>query len=206
MIRREDLTRWQHFLGRSAARFYEQRGFYVFSFAVTFAGVVLILVLGRDRLAGAPTDALLQAGATGFVIAVTLGSLSSDPFVSLAGRLYGELEGAGSLGITSSAEAAAGAPAREDLTPADRRMLESARSLGRLGWGWLQGGAAVVVVTSVATVAAAYAGFSSSGADLGPMLLLMAAAGGVGLGIAIGLLILTRWMRLAERLGGAPPP
>jgi hypothetical protein len=34
----------------------------------------------------------------------------------------------------------------------------------------------------------------------------MAAAGGLSVGIAIGLLILVRWMRLAERLGGADTP
>lgn len=204
MIRKEDLTRWQNFLGRRAARFYEQRGLYVFSFAITVACSVLIVVLGHHRLADAPTDALVQAGVTGFFIAGTLATLGCDPFVSLAGRLYREIEGAGSLGAGGSAEASARASQRADLTAGDRRMLESACGFGRIGWQWLQGAALVVVVTSVATVATAYASFGSRGAEFDRPLLLMAASGGVGLGIAIGLLILLRWMRLAERLSGSP--
>jgi hypothetical protein len=61
-----------------------------------------------------------------------------------------------------------------------------------------------VLASSIFTVAAAIARFGAEAGELGAVALLMAAAGGVGLGIAIGLLILVRWMRLAERLGASP--
>jgi hypothetical protein len=205
MIRRGDLTPWQNRVGRAAVRFREARGAYLMGLGFALVAALSAAFLAWSRLAIDPDRALWFAGAAGFGIAIVLTNLANDPFASLAGRLYRELDGAESLesgGVPGALARARGG--LERLSPADQRMMESARRIGRLGWGSVRGAVLVALASGIVTIAAALARFGSQAEGLGAAALLMAASGGLGIGVAIGLLILMRWMRLAERLGGPP--
>jgi hypothetical protein len=202
VIGKDDLTPRQHRVGRAAARVYEERWVSLFACALFLLPSMYLAFGLRNQLARDPGEALLSAGYVGAMLMGAVFTLVTDPVVRLAGLLYRELGGAGSFGSTPSARA----PGREGLSQAEQRLVETARSIGRFGWGSLRGAALVVLASGTVSVAAAVARFGSELGELGPPALLMAAAGGLSVGIAIGLLILVRWMRLAERLGGADTP
>jgi hypothetical protein len=201
VIEKGDLTPGQHRVGRAAARVYEERWASLFACALFLVPGAYLAFGAHNQLARDPEEALLSAGYVGAMLMGAVSTLVTDPFVRLAGRLYRELEGAGSLG---GGAPAVRAPAPAGLSPKEQRMVESAQRIGRLGWGSVRAAVLVVLASGVVTVAAALARFGSEAGGLAAAALGMAAAGGLSVGVAIGLLILTPWMRLAEHLGGPP--
>lgn len=199
MIRTGDLTPRQRRTGRSAVRYLELRGAYLLNLALLLFLGAFFAFLAQRRLARDPADALQLAGLAGVLVAGAGSTLLHSPVVGLLGLLYRELEASGPP--ASASPPAPVAPAREDLASAERRLVESALQLERLGWGSVRGGLLAVLVSGIAVIAAALWRFGSGSAGLGTAALAMAAAGGLTVGTALGGLAVTRWMRFAARLG-----
>jgi hypothetical protein len=199
MIRLDDLTPRQRRVCRRAARSVELRSAYL-----GMLGLLLLLALwdgflGYRGLSVDPAGARLTLFSAFSRAAIVVVGLALNPFFDLLALLCRELEGGGSLGAAGAARPPL-APAHDGLAPAEARLVASARQLERLGWAAIRGALLVVLLSSLAVIAAALWRFAGDD-GLATAALGMAASGGLGLGVALGGLGLVRWMRLAARLG-----
>jgi hypothetical protein len=200
----DTLTPRQHRVGRRAVRFLEIGwAHWVVPCTLLMSGG-LTAFLSHRALARDPVDALWAAGTAGFGIATAALLIVDAPSLALLGLLYRRLREASPAEHRDTPWS--GAPvAPTDLPAAERRLVESAGKLERLGWGSVRGGLLVVLGSGVAVIAAALWRFGSEGEGLGTAALAMAATGGLSVGVALGGIVVTRWMRLAARLGSASP-
>lgn len=200
----DTLTPRQHQIGRRAARFLELGRAHRVMPAILLLTGGSMAFLSHRALARDAVEALWLAGSAGFAFATAGVVMLDAPSLALLGLLYRRLQEASPE--ERRAPAAHGAPvAPRDLPPTERQLLENAGKLALLGWGSVRGGLLVVLASGVAVIGAALWRFGPEGGGLGTAPLAMAAAGGLTVGVALGGIVVTRWMRLAARLGAASP-
>jgi hypothetical protein len=200
----EFLTPRQQRVGRRAVRFLEIGWAHLVVPCVLLLCGGLTAFLSQRALVRDPVDALWLAGSAGFGIATAGVMILDASSLALLGILYRRLQQASS--DEHRATPGHGVPlAARDLPEAERRLVENAGKLERVGWGSVRGGLLVVLASGIAVVAAALWRFGSEDGGLGTAALAMAATGGLTVGVALGGIVVTRWMRLAARLGSSSP-